>query len=99
MQHKLSRTLLALGSAILFSTTGFLLTERSEARSAPAVCALNEDAATIYFRTAAQLEPVGGSYVSGCGAPSPNMDWGSTSPYFSMSCNPSAHCDERSLTY
>lgn len=93
MQHKLSRILLALGSALLFSTAGLLLAGKSEARPAPAACAPNEETSTIYYRTTAQLEPVGGSISPGCDFSFPNVAWGSISPYYSMTCSPNANCE------
>ncbi len=89
MQYQLTKKILGLVIVLLFSTMGLLFTGESQADPAPALCAPNEAVTTIYYRTAAQLEPVGGMSMPGCGATQPNFVWGITSPYSVKTCGSS----------
>ncbi len=56
-------------------------------------CAPGEEAKITFFRTTAQLEPVGGMTASACTGGSASDSWGVQSQFYRVSCRPETTCD------
>ncbi len=93
MDKKGNYKLLTAGLLLSLLIFGPLNTGATEGRLSSAHCGADEAVTFIFFRTAAQLEPVGSMTVSSCAASTSSTAWGTESPFYAVSCQPERTCE------